>query len=242
MEITAAMLQELHRFHQQLGDLKSRLDRGPKQVKITKQAVLHREEALAVAKETYKRTRMDSDGKQLQLKQREAKIVDLQRRLNEANSNAEFKSFTEQIAAAKQANSVSEDEILEKLELLDTLKVEVEKTEQNLAKVRQEAEKTLNRVETQQAGLEADFARIQAELTEAEENLPIDFRETYRRIARSRGEDALAAVDDESCGGCFTILSPQVMNLLSLKKLVFCNSCGCLLYLPEDRSVGATQE
>jgi predicted nucleic acid-binding Zn-ribbon protein len=241
MEISAEVLQELHRFHRQLGDLTSRLARGPKLVKVTKQAVLNHEKALETAKETYKRARMDSDEKQLQLKQREAKIVDLQRKLNEANSNQEFTAFKDQIAATQQANSVLEDEILEKLELLDTLKVEVQQAEEKLVKVRDEAEKTLKRVEEQKDSLEADVQRLRTELAAAEEALPSDFRADYRRIARSRGEEALAAVEGESCGGCSTILSPQVMNELQLKKPVFCRSCGCLLYLPEDRSVGAPQ-
>ncbi len=241
MEISAEVLQELHRFHRQLGDLNSRLARGPKLVKITKQTVANHEEALETARETYKRARMDSDEKQLQLKQREAKIVDLQRKLNEAKSNAEFKAFKDQVAATKQANSVLEDEILEKLELLDSLKAEVQQAEEKLVKVREEGEKTLKRVETQKSSMEEDKTRIEAELAAAEEALPVDFRNDYRRIVRARGEDALAVVEGESCGGCSTVLSPQVMNELQLKKPVFCSSCGCVLYLPEDRSVGAPQ-
>jgi predicted nucleic acid-binding Zn-ribbon protein len=241
MEISAEVLQELHRFHHQLTDLKGRLTRGPKLVQIAQQTVQHNEQALEKAKATYKRTRMDSDERQLRLKQREAKIADLQRKLNEAKSNAEFKAFRDQIAAEKQANSVLEDEIFEKLELLDTLKAEVALAEKHLAKAREEAEKTQRRVESQQAGLQADVERLTAELAVAEQNLPADFREDYRRIVRHRGEEALAPVDGESCGGCYTVLSAQMMNLLYLKRPVFCSSCGCLLYLPEDRSVGANR-
>lgn len=34
MSFTAAALRELHRLHQQLGDLRDRLERGPKQVRV----------------------------------------------------------------------------------------------------------------------------------------------------------------------------------------------------------------
>jgi predicted nucleic acid-binding Zn-ribbon protein len=239
MEISAEVLQELHRFHHQLADLNGRLARGPKMVRIAKQVVQRTESELSTVKEDYKRTRIDSDDQQVQLKQRETKIADLQRKLNECKSNAEFKALKDQIAAEKKANSVLEDEILEKLERLDELKVTVEKTEQSLTKAREESEKTEHRVQDEHAKLEADLERVKNGLAQAEANLPPDFKDDYRRVVGSRGEDGLAPVEGESCSGCYTVLSPQTMNELYMKKMVFCTSCGCLLYLPEDRSVGA---
>jgi predicted nucleic acid-binding Zn-ribbon protein len=237
--ISAEVLQELHRYHRQLADLNGRLVRGPKLVRIAHQLVTRTESELESVKEEYKRTRMDSDDRQLQLRDREAKIANLQRKLNECKSNAEFRALKDQIAAEKAANSVLEDEIFEKLERVDELKAMVEKTEQSLAKAREESAKTEQRVKGEQARMEADLERVKSGLVEAETNLPPDFQEEYRRMIRGRGEDALAPVDGDSCSGCSTVLSVQTMNELYMKKMTFCNSCGCLLYLPEDRAVGA---
>ena len=55
------------------------------------------------------------------------------------------------------------------------------------------------------------------------------------------GEGALAAVEGEVCGGCYHKLTPQTMNELKMSKVVFCKSCGCMLYLPEERSVGQVE-
>ena len=236
--ISAEALQELHRFHRQLADLNGRLTRGPKLVWIAQQVVHRNESELDSVKRDYKITRMDSDDQQLQLRHRESKIADLQRKLNECKSNTEFKAFKDQIAAEKAANSVLEDEIFEKLERLDVLEAAVEKTEQNLGKVREESAKTEQRVKDEQLKLETDLEKVKLGLVEAETNLPPDFKEEYRRMVRGRGEDALAPVDEESCSGCGTVLSVQTMNELFMKKIVFCNSCGCLLYLSEDHSVG----
>ena len=49
------------------------------------------------------------------------------------------------------------------------------------------------------------------------------------------GEDALAAVEDSTCIGCYTTITTQMMNELLTNKPVFCKSCGRMLYLPEDR-------
>ena len=70
-----------------------------------------------------------------------------------------------------------------------------------------------------------------------EDLLPVDLRAEYNRISEARGEEALAAVDDNVCGGCYQTLTPQTINELVLTKAVFCKTCGCLLYLSEDHEL-----
>lgn len=235
MTISVEALRELHRIHRQLHDLRHRLDRGPTQIRAGKVNVERLEAALVAARENHKRARMQADEKNLQLKQREAKIADLQRKLNECKTNTEFSSFKDQIAAEKAANSVLEDEILDKLEQIDRLHHELVDAEKTLAKTRSELAATEKRVSEEQAGLESELARVQAALRQAETALPAEFKDTYDRMVRARGEQALAPVEGESCGGCYTMLTAQTMNDLYLSKPVFCKSCGCLLYLAEDR-------
>lgn len=236
MNVSADVLRELHRIHRQLSDLKDRLQKGPMQVRIGHQAVEHTEKELAAAKEAAKRTRIEADEKQLNLREREAKIADLQRKLNEAQSNAEFKALKDQIAADKAANAVLEDEILDRLEKLDEHQKHVHDAEAKLARVREELENNEARVAKEQTSLHDDLARVKGELKRAEAALPPDFRVEYERIVKARGEDGLAPVDGDSCGGCNTMLTVQIMNQLYLSKPIFCKNCGCMLYLPEGRT------
>ncbi|MBC8873338.1 MAG: phospholipase [Planctomycetes bacterium] len=238
MTISAQALRDLHRIHQQLADLRGRLDRGPKQIQAGRQAVERGEKQLADAKEAWKKTRMESDDQQMQLEGRETKTEDLKRKLNECKRNEEYKILKDQIAAEKQASSVLEDEVLDKLEKIDRLSERLKEAEASLEKARDQLEKTQERVGEQQVSLEIDFARITDELNRAEAGLPADFKSDYQRVIRAHGDRGLAPAEGESCGSCFTILSPQTMNDLYLSKPVFCRSCGCLLYLLEDRKVG----
>ncbi len=238
MSITGTALRELHRIHKQLTDLRGRLNRGPAQIAATEGAVKRLETELEQAKEAHKKARIASDEKQLQLRSREARISDLKARLNTANSNKEFQTLKDQIAADLQANSVLEDEILESLERIDILADRSKKAEASLAAAKAEATKVKARVEGEQANLESELARVLDELKAAEKNLPADFKSDYERVARVRGEEALAEVDGEVCGNCFQMLTPNMMNDLYLAKPVFCKSCGALLYLPESRGIG----
>ena len=226
-------LRTLHRIHGQLGDLQDRLQRGPRQVKVAEGAVKKSEGDVTAAKDAWRQAKMASDEKHGQLKQREARLHDLQGKLNAANSNKEYQLLKDQMAADRQANSVLADEILEAMERIDQLHVAIKVAEENLAKTKEEFNKVRKRVDDQQQGLEAELSRVQAELTAAETLVPEDFRDDYFRLAKARGADCMAPVDGESCGGCNTILSPQVHDLIRRDKPVFCKSCGRLLYLPE---------
>jgi len=226
-------LRTLHRIHRQHSDLRDRLQRGPRQINVADGSVKKTEADLTQAKDAYKQSKMASDEKQLQLRQREAKLVDLQAKLNMAQSNKEYQLLKDQMAADRQANSVLADEILEALEKLDQLQAAVKTAESNLSKTKEELTKVRKRISDQQQGLESELARVTAELKAAEDQLEGDFKENYQRLARSMGEDALAPVEGECCGGCSQVLTPQTLNALRLDKPIFCQSCGRLLYLPE---------
>ena len=62
------------------------------------------------------------------------------------------------------------------------------------------------------------------------------YRDLYRRVTRQKGEDALAAVQGEFCGGCNQHVPVNLINELMLNRPAICKSCGRLLYLPENYS------
>lgn len=223
--------QTLHRIHRQQADLKDRLARGPKQIRVIEGTVKNCESEVTQAKEAYKLARLASDDKQLQLKSREARLLDLQVKLNTANSNKEYQLLKDQMAADEQANSVLADEILEALERLDVLQANIKSAEANLAKAKDEIAKVRKRIDDQQQGLEAELARVSAELQTEEDKLDGDFKPSYLRLAKALGEDCLAPVEGEYCGSCSQLLPPQTLNLVGLDRPTFCKSCGRLLYL-----------
>jgi predicted nucleic acid-binding Zn-ribbon protein len=238
MSVTANALRELHRIHKQLTDLRGQIERGPKQVAGSEATVRRMQMDAEQLKEAYQKARVTSDDKQVQLKGREDKIADLQNKLNLAASNKEYQALKDQIAADQQANLVLQDEILEAMEKIDELEGKVAKSQADYAKAAEEAGKVKQRVDGDQAGLESELTRVQAELKVAEANLPADLKANYDRVAKVRGEEALAEVDGEVCGGCYQMLTPNMMNELYLSRPVFCKSCGALLYLPEGRGAG----
>lgn len=234
MSVTAAALRELHRIHQRLADLRDRLERGPKQIRAREASVAQLEARLAEARDKAKQTQMSVDRKQLDLKAGEQKVLDLRVKLNQANSNREYQSFLEQIAAAEMAGSVLSDEILEAMDRVDQLHVAVKEAEAQLAAGKQEMEKTKQAIDSAAAATQADVVLLEGELTAAEQSLPADMKNDYQRVVRSKGADSLSSVDDGVCTACGQQITLNMQNELSLSKLVFCKSCGRLLYLPGE--------
>ncbi len=235
MAVSAATLRTLHRIHRQLADLRSRLARGPKQIQASKANVARMEQALLSAKENVQKTRMLADQKELQLKEREMRIEDVRARLNACSTNREYQAFVEQIAADEQANSVLSDEILELWDKVTQLQETAQQQSEQLAKVQADLDKLHEKIEGEKQSLETDLARLTGELSAGEATLPAEVKADYNRIVGSRGEDGMAVLDGECCGHCFQTITAQMVNELLLEHLVLCKSCGCFLYLPEDR-------
>ena len=236
--VTIEALRTLHRTHRQLGDLRERLVRGPRAVRARQANVERLEEQVSRTRAEAKATRVAADEKQLQLKAGEDKVRKYHRQLNEAKSNPEYQALKDQIAAVEMTNSVLEDEILEAMEKVDQLRAKIEGAESDLAAARAEAEKTAHEVQEQDPLIRADIARLEKELQEAEDALPPDFQELYQRLVRHKGEDAMAPLEGEFCGGCNQPVPINLCSQIMLSKPVFCKACGRLLFLPEGKPAG----
>jgi predicted nucleic acid-binding Zn-ribbon protein len=234
MEVPVAALQVLHRIHRQLADLQGRFTRGPRQVQAAEAHVKSLEEQLAHAKQLVLKTKMASDQRELQLREREARIADLRRKLNACTTNKEYQALLEQIAADEQANSVLSDEILEMLDKIQQLQQKVEDAQQHLAQGKVELQRVRARVDEEKDLLEGEIARVSTSLVTAEKELPEGFVLDYRRLVKARGADALAPLEGECCGSCYQMVTTQTVNDLMMSRPVFCKSCGAILYLPES--------
>ena len=101
-------------------------------------------------------------------------------------------------------------------------------------------------IEAQAGAQQAQLAELETAIVEAEEIIPVDQRERYRRTVKQLGADAMAAVDVDfkaklgTCSGCFVTITSQCLNeVINAENLTFCKSCGRVLYLPEESVLAA---
>lgn len=231
--IAIGTLRTLHRMHRQLEDLQGRLAAGPRRVAAAAAAVTAAEARRQEALDAIKAARLAADGKQLQLKSAEAKIADLEGKLNACKTNREYQTLRDQVAADRMATKVLEDEILEALERIDSLKPAVPEAEAAIRGAAQTKAAEEAKVAGEKDQLDAEVARIRGDLETLERELADDFRERYDRVIRHKGADGMAAVDGRSCGGCHQQITSNMLSELLAGRIVTCRSCGRLLYTPE---------
>jgi predicted nucleic acid-binding Zn-ribbon protein len=237
MPLTAESLQKLHRLHQQVTNLRERLEKGPRQLLAKEKELAGVEQLQVDLKEQITRVQMAADEKQLESRERDAKVADLKGKLISCSTNKEYQTLTEEIEVNRVATSDIDDEVLAFLEELDKLEQQAEELGGRQSEVSSQLGQLKGDVEADQKQLGEELERTQGELKEAENQLPDDFRQDYQLLAESRGEGALAEVDSEVCSGCYQRITSQMLNELFLSKPVFCKSCGCLLYLAEGESI-----
>ncbi len=227
-------LRELHRLHLRLREVQDELARGPRRLQAQRQFTERKRSELDETRQRLLEVRKTADAKSLQLRTNEAKIAELKLKLNTASSNREYDIIRGQIEADTMANSVLEDEILEALEKADQLQAEVARLEQEVAQAEAEEKRVAQEVGEREPSLKQEAERLETSIRSAEADLPGNIRELYHRLVQARGSDALAPVENDACSACYVALSPQKRVELKAGQVIFCQSCGRLLYRPED--------
>ncbi len=227
-------LRRLHRIHEQLGELRSRMNRGPKQLQARQATLESLRQESESAKMAVRRTRLIAEQKELHLKSLDAKLTDLREKLQRAKSSREYQTLEDQIAADEMATSVLQDEILETLERVEQLQAKVPESESATATAEAEFQTLKKTVEEKVASFRGEVDRLEKQLGEIEAELPADVHDAYNRVVRQKGADALAPVQRESCSGCFNTIPTNTLLDVRLGRIVFCHTCGRLLYLPEE--------
>ena len=233
MNVSDSVVRNLHQHLVQIAEMKTQIERGPRQVKAAILQVDAAKDALLKCKEAIKQKKMDADRKQLQLREREAKVHDWEGKMNLAKNNREFQAIKEQIASDTQVNSVLSDEILEILEEIDSLQIALKGFDEKLKLIEADRVKTESNVAGKLAVLKVELERVEGNLAGLETQLTSEFLVQYKRLVSNRSEDSMAALDDVSCGGCYTGLPPRILDSLRKEQAIICPSCGRLLYRPE---------
>lgn len=223
-------LSQLHRLLLELEEVEEMQRSGPRKVAVQEKIANQKLEECGQQKTLITEMRKATDGKSLQLKTTEAKIEDHKARLNAAASNREYGIIKSQIEANTMANSVLEDEILEALEKIDTTASELVELQKQHTELVERQKKTAGEVAAAADGLTQRATALTEKIREAAKCVPASAADQFQRLRGAHGASALAGVENSACDTCYSELSPQNRVALNLGKVLFCDSCGRLLY------------
>ncbi len=233
-KVKREVLQRIHHLLQRRTELEDQLSRGPRRVQVCQNIEREAVAKFETLRQEQQRLKLAAHDKQLQLKQRETKIEDLKNKRNACKSNREYTLLNDQIAADIQANSVLQDEILEVMEQIDGHTAAIAEAATAVDAAKQETAKIEAKIGSRKTSLDADLERVLADLKTAESKLSGDLVQEYRRRVAAMKEDALAAVDGDSCGNCSQVLTLQVQQEISMSRSHTCSSCNAILYSSQE--------
>ena len=224
----------LHQLLQNLKSVQDKLVRGPRQIKARQKKIVAANAVLVDKEGELKSLRAESDRKSLDLRSKEAHLLEFKRKLNGAASNREYEIITGQIDADIAAKAVLEDEILEYLDRVDTLQDEVEAAKKKIADLEIETQKFADDFKQRAAGMQQEEAELNVKAKEAQKVIPSEVREQFQRMVVAYGPEAMADCTDGVCSNCFVQMTPQSKVLLNNGNSLFCGSCGRLNYLANE--------
>lgn len=230
MAVNASLIQRLHHINRQKADLSGQLRRGPVAVATAHNKLKAAEDHGQSIRSQITQCRMEADSKQLQLREREARIHKWKGMLNTAKENREYQALKEQIAADEKANDVLSDEIFELLESIDEKCIHLSENDRRVDDLKNELEKIEKQVDSKRLVLESELKRVEANLANTEQELSGEFKREYERLVASKGEDAMAELDGRFCSGCSQSITPTLLDKLLMGQAVVCPNCGRLVY------------
>jgi uncharacterized protein len=234
MPATADNLRDLHLLHQRAKALRDRLTSGPKTLAARQSALANRQAELEAAKKALQDSKVQLKKHEHSLQSIDTKIDDFKVKLNQVKKNEEYKALQNQIAHDNAAKAKIEEEILLAYEVIEAKTAELNKLEDEVKRASTEVESLEQQLDQHVVAHKAQLQELETAIVEAENLIPDEYREKYRRIVGRYGADALAVCENASCNGCFTTLTSQMINdLINGEGLSFCLSCGRLLYLTE---------
>ncbi len=234
MTATAEILRDLHLLHQRAKALRDRLASAPRTLAARQTALVGRQADVEKGRKALQDAKVHLKKNEHVLQAQQSKIDDLKLKLNQVKKNEEYKALQNQIAHDKAAMSKTEDEILQSYEQIETQGVALAKLEAEVKSFAKDVVTIQTEIQSQASSHQAQLQELETAIVEAEISIPEQERERYSRTVRQFGADALAACENGACLGCFTSVTTQMLNhLINGDQLMFCKSCGRLLYLDE---------
>jgi predicted nucleic acid-binding Zn-ribbon protein len=175
--------------------------------------------------------------KDIELQTREAHVKKLQGQLFQVKTNREYTAMQHEIDTLKADNSLLEEAMLKLFDDLDLATKERQQEHQRLALEEERLRNERARIERALTEIREKLDQLERQRQSVTPEIPPKTLTAYERVLELREGLALVPLVDNSCGGCYRRLPPQVINEVFLKaKLVSCEQCNRILYFDEAHS------
>ncbi len=228
-------LVELQAIDADIYELKSVLKEKPAQIEKLKNQYEEKKATLKTLEEKLKSIQVERKSYEVEMQAKEESIAKSNIQLSQLKTNKEYQAKISEIENIKADKSVIEEKILISYDAAEDIqkqineeKIRLSQEEKIFSDGKKEAEEVIGQTRDK-------IKVLDAKREQALEGLEPDILARYERILDNRGGMAMVPVTNETCGGCYMTLPPQVINELKMhEKIIECESCARILYLADD--------
>lgn len=194
---------------------------------------IHRKRLAAELKESEDRC------KQIQLKQREcageieqrqAQLQKYDAQLYSIRKNEEYKALLHEMELMKKQIAIKEERIIALMLEYDEAKAALEADKERIEAEQKKIADECKVIDDKLHKLTMERKELEKSRDPKAAKVPQELLSRYERIRRVR-TPAVVPLNDETCGGCFMAVRPQIVNeILANNKIHACQHCGRLLY------------
>ncbi|MCK4917316.1 MAG: hypothetical protein KAS51_03790 [Candidatus Omnitrophica bacterium] len=238
MRLKEELLQlvQLQNIDSQIKKLKDDIEiKKPAQLSHLKKEFEEIKSKFAISETKLKELHLKKKEKELDLAQREENLLKTQGQLYQLKTNKEYQAKLNEIASVKSDISVSEEELLIKLEEIDDTKKQAEIEKGQLDEKEKAFKEEELKIQDQIKIVAIDVDKLRAQRDTFKQNLDKKILSTYENLLDIRQGLAVVPVINYNCGACHLLLTHQKVNEIKMyKHLVLCDSCVRIFYIPDE--------
>jgi predicted nucleic acid-binding Zn-ribbon protein len=177
------------------------------------------------------------------MKNMEVELADTTERIRKLESqqinvktNQEYKALDKEIYEAKANKIEVEDKLLQKMELLEEGKAEVQKAGEQLAARSTELEGETAGIQEEVEKIDRHIADLTAKRSEVAANIEDNLLRQYERIFNTKKGAVLVPLLNRACQGCHLSVPAGIESILRRYEadIITCENCSRILYIPEQ--------
>ena len=213
----------LHDLHRVLGARQADLQRHRLEADLVRETLAQEQERLAAAGKRKREAELEVKSCRDAKKRFEVQVPSVK-------TNVEYAALNKEIAAMEAKARAWEDQVLEVMELEEGTRRTAERLRLDLAEKDRVAAEERARVEAETVEARAQEEELETRRAALIGSLAGPARSRYERLRSAKGETAIVAVVQGSCGGCHYNLPPQTINEVRRnERLILCEGCGRIL-------------
>ena len=177
------------------------------------------------------------------MKNMEVELADTTERIRKLESqqinvktNQEYKALDKEIYEAKAHKIEVEDKLLQKMELLEEGKAEVQKAGEQLATRSTELEGETAGIQEEIEKIDRNIADLNAKRSEVAANIEDRLLRQYERLFNTKKGAVLVPLLNRACQGCHLAVPAGIESILRRYEadIITCENCSRILYIPEE--------